>query len=464
MPGFIDTHVHAAPLFDTTAPADGFAPLLAQGITTVILGGDGFASCCSGGASLTTDYFRGIDGPVPEELSRAGVAEYLKWLDGRGPINAGVLVPANTLRSRFAGSAGRPLNAEEVDEMVDALRSALDDGALGLGTGLEYPPGTASTFAELEALNRSLADAGAVHASHARGYGAVIQQGVSELVALGAATGARQHIAHLRAQAAAAGRLLAEAEALDVPLTFDSYPYQAGSTLLTLPIVPVEIAVRGTDVILDWARTSDEVTLLERAGAAVELYRLASHALEHDEFGQELGHVAARRGVGLAQLVRDLIVNSRGAVTVVVPADPRAESEEDYVQLLHAQGHMTCSDGIYLGDHPHPRGWGAFARVLSRHVRERGDLSIEDAAVHLSRRAADTFSVPDRGVLTVGSIADIAIVDLERVTDRATYSSPRVLADGVDRVIVAGNDVWRDGQVVSRTGGRALRRQGVVDA
>jgi len=462
MPGFIDTHVHAAPLFDTSAPTDAFAPLLAQGITTVILGGDGFGSCCSGGVSFTTEYFRGIDGPVPEELRHAGVGDYLRWLDGRAPVNAGVLVPANTLRSAISGSTARSLDDAEIDEMVDRLRSGLDDGALGLGTGLEYPPGVNSTKEELESLNHALAEAGAVHASHARGYGTAIERGLGELAALGAATGARQHVAHLRASATTAESLLTAARVRGVSMTFDSYPYQAGSTLLTLPVVPVGVAVGGADAIVTWARTVDDRAMLQRVGEPVEGFRLASHGLERDEHGHELAHVAERRGVSIAQLVRDLIVHSSGAVTVVVPTDESVESEDDYVRMLRADEHMTCSDGIYTGEHPHPRGWGAFTRVLSRHVRDRGDVSLEGAALDLSSRAARTFSIPDRGVLTTGAVADIVVIDLERVADRATYRAPRTLAVGVDLVIVNGIDVWRNGQVVSHTAGRAIRRRGTA--
>jgi N-acyl-D-amino-acid deacylase len=291
-----------------------------------------------------------------------------------------------------------------------------------------------------------------------RGYGARIGAGMSEITELAEATGARQHVAHLRGSANDVEPLLDDCEKRGVDMTFDSYPYQAGSTLLSARVLAPELTVRGLSVALAWVHAADERELLALSGSSVGGALLASNAASSDELGVPLAEIARRRDLSLGGLLHALLIDSDLAVTVIVPASVSSEAESDYARLLAHSRQMACSDGIYVGDHPHPRGWGAFTRVLARHVVERGDLTIEQAAVHLSARAARVFGIPDRGVLEKGKAADIVVLDLPALRDTANLTSPRELATGVHSVYVNGHETWRDGTVTAPHSGRAIRR------
>jgi N-acyl-D-amino-acid deacylase len=142
----------------------------------------------------------------------------------------------------------------------------------------------------------------------------------------------------------------------------------------------------------------------------------------------------------------------------VVAFRPGERTEADVRAILRHPAHMACSDGIFCGGFPHPRGWGAFARYLGYHTRQLGDYSWPEAVTHLASHAARRFRLTDRGLIRTGFVADIAVFDPAEVTDRSTYSAGRTLAEGVDHVLVNGTLVLESGEPTGATPGRALRR------
>ena len=170
-----------------------------------------------------------------------------------------------------------------------------------------------------------------------------------------------------------------------------------------------------------------------------------------------LSHAAGVWGHGdVADFICTALIACDLAVGCVMDNGPE-RTEEDVRQLLRRPSHMASSDAIFLGRHPHPRGWGAFARLLGRHVRDLGDWTWGEAAYHLSGHAARRFGLSGRGVVAPGHVADLAVIDPARISDAATYDDPARTAQGVRHVVVSGEVALRDGTVLGVKAGRALR-------
>ena len=172
--------------------------------------------------------------------------------------------------------------------------------------------------------------------------------------------------------------------------------------------------------------------------------------------GRPLVEVADRAGLSPAATCVELLRATELRAGCVF-GQPPTNSEESVRALLRHPAQMGSSDGIYVGSHPHPRGWGAFARVLARHVRELGDLSWADAVVHLAANPARRFGFAGRGQLRVGYHADLAVIDPDRVHDAATYDDPRRPAVGIDDVLVNGRPVLAGGELTGALAGTPLR-------
>lgn len=174
-----------------------------------------------------------------------------------------------------------------------------------------------------------------------------------------------------------------------------------------------------------------------------------------------LPDAAERAGSSPGEFCCDLLVATRLEAGCVF-GQPPTNSDESMRALLRHPVHMAGSDAVYQGGHPHPRGWGAFARLLARHVRDLGDWTWEEAAAHLAGRAADRFRLADRGRVEAGRAADLVVVDPAAVTDRATYEAPRTPAEGIDHVLVNGVPVLAGGALTANAvpPGRALKPDG----
>jgi N-acyl-D-amino-acid deacylase len=171
--------------------------------------------------------------------------------------------------------------------------------------------------------------------------------------------------------------------------------------------------------------------------------------------GRRLPDAAAEAGLEPGGLLLDLLVATRMEAAVVIDS-PATTTDEGLRTLLRHPAHMGGSDGIFIGGHPHPRGWGAFARYLAVQVRTNGDWTWSEAVAHLSTAAANRFGLTDRGVIRPGAAADVVVLDPATVGDRADYDHPRELAVGIDDVLVAGVPVLREGRLTGNLPGRPL--------
>jgi N-acyl-D-amino-acid deacylase len=246
-------------------------------------------------------------------------------------------------------------------------------------------------------------------------------------------------------------------QGLDV--TFDSYPYQRASSILGMVVLP------------DWLPTADpaatsaalrDPAVRERlkAGWTDELWpRVTLASVANPDWawteGRSIPDAAARAGLDPADFVIELLLADRLRVGCVFERYPPT-TEESVRALLRDDRHTGGSDGIYVGGHPHPRGYGAVARLLGRHTRELGDWTWPQAVVHLAGRPAQRFGLTGRGRVAAGYTADLVVLDPARVGDRATYETPREPAVGIDDVLVAGVPVLAGGTLTGARPGRGL--------
>ncbi len=458
VPGFIDTHAHAdAAVLDV----DVQHAALRQGVTTLILGQDGlsFAPATPAALAFVTRYFAAINGSHAGLDGAVSVAELLDTWRGATAVNTAFLVPHGTVRYGVLGGADRSPAPDELAEMRRMVEHGLSEGAVGLSTGLEYLPGRYADIAEVAELCRPVAEAGLPYVTHMRGYGVSAATGFDEARAIGVATDVGVHISHYHGPGVPLMSMVDDARSGGLDLTFDSYPYLRSCTILAMAALPRWLD--DTDLDRTVSALRDPATRARVVdGLNPDLLpRITLAHVPEPEWswteGRRLTDAAAQAGVPAAELLVHLLVHTRLAASAVIEAPPSTD-EESMRTLLRHPAHMAGSDGIYMGGHPHPRGWGAFARLLGRHVRELGDWSWEQAIVHLSSHPARRFGLTDRGLIRPGMAADIAVIDPERVGDRADYAHPREVAVGVDDVIVNGVPVLRGGRLTGALAGRPL--------
>ncbi|GGO11567.1 N-acyl-D-aspartate/D-glutamate deacylase [Microbispora rosea subsp. aerata] len=458
LPGLVDCHAHGdAAVFDPRVQHAA----LRQGVTTFVLGQDGlsFAPTTSPEAfAYASGYFAAINGAHPHVDGPVSVGELLDAYDGRTALNTVYLLPHGTIRFDVMGPAERAADEDETRAMLRRVETGLADGAAGLSSGLEYAPGRYADAAELAALCAPLGDL--PYVTHMRGYGASAPVGMAEVVEIARRSGAVVHVSHLHGPASILLPLVEDARRQDVDLTFDTYPYLRASTILAMVTLPPWVPAADPDRAVAMLSTERERLAEEWAGRDDLWPRITlSHApgFEWAE-GMTLPAAAAEYGATPAEFCRVLLVKTRlQAGCVQARPDEGPTGEESVRAVMRDPGHTGGSDGIYMGGHPHPRGFGAFARYLGRHVRELGDLTWEQAAVHLASHPARRFRLPDRGLVRRGQVADLVVVDPATVADTATYEEPRSLAVGVDDVLVGGVPVLRGGELTGATPGRALR-------
>lgn len=457
LPGFVDAHSHAE---SAVLDPDVQEALLRQGVTTLVLGLDGVSYAPDPrGEGWAGRYFAGILGEHPT-FRGGSVGDLLAGYAGRVPVNVAYLAPHGTIRHAVMGPSDAPADAGQRAAMLALLREALDDGAVGLSTGLEYLPAAHADRAELEELCREVARRGLVHASHARGYEEHAPDALSELADLAAATGVRTHVSHLHGPAGPILAALAEAEARGVRMTFDTYPYLRGCSLLAMVALPSWLPLADADAtatLLDdpevAARVAEHLAGLDDLWPRVTLASLPGGLARAE--GRKLVDLAADLGLTPAAAALRVLVTSGLRATCVFAQPPTGTDASLRTLAAHA-GHTVGSDAIYPGSRPHPRGWGTFPATLVRMLAPAGPWTWADAAEHLAARAARVHGL-DRGSLAVGAVADLVLVEPARLAAPASFEDPRVLAEGVDDVVVAGVHVLASGRPTGLTPGRVLR-------
>jgi N-acyl-D-amino-acid deacylase len=462
MPGFIDAHVHVdALIFDREVQLAA----LAQGVTTCIVGQDGlsFAPGTTETARYADDYFGAVNGSWPGP-SPTTVDELLIAYENTTAVNLGVLVPQGNLRFDAIGATNRPASGAELEQMRRCLDESLQAGALGVSSGLDYVPGRFADAAELSALCEVAARHGVPYVTHMRGYEATAATAMREVQSIAEVSGVATHVSHYHGPATLLAGLVDDLRARGLDVTFDSYPYTFGSSILAMVALPAALQADGptataqrlSDADVRAGLLSDWFSSHAESLARVRLSYVASDAYGWAE-GLLLTEAAERVGVSVGSFVCDVLIAANLRVGCVF-RHPPTNTDEDVRALMRHQAHLAGSDGIFLGSKPHPRGWGAFARYLGVHTRELGDWTWGTAALHLSGHTARRFGLVDRGLIRQGFAADVVVLDPVKIADVATYDDPRRPAIGVNSVYVNGTLAFEAGALAHTSPGRGLRR------
>ena len=458
-PGFIDAHVHAEGPLLADGRVDG---ALAQGVTTLVVGQDG--ESWIGGSAATVGYLNRYFAPVNGALRPVrdfGVADFREAVAGRLVQNVAVLASQGTIRHNIAGMAAGPLAAPERAAARRQVEDALAAGAVGLSSGLDYLPSRFGGIEEVTELARPLADAGRPYVSHLRGYGPDVGAGLDELVAVGAAAGARVHASHLWGEPGDIEAALTAAGEAGVPVTYDMYFYRRSSTILAQLLLPPGVQAEGPD------HTLAVLTDPGQRAALLRGEKLTDRYLHNVYLGTVPGDLAGCAGLSVAEAAaREDRPAGEWVLDLLVAAGLNVGGHLDRLELTAAQlawisdadRHCAGSDGIYQGQHPHPRGYAAFARLAGHYLEAGPETGYPRLARHLAANAADAYGLRDRGRVAPGMAADLCVIGAGGPVARATYDRPRELATGVDYVLVNGVIVWPEsraaagalpGQVVS---------------
>lgn len=462
-PGFIDAHVHG----DLALLVDPYhEPAVRQGVTTYVLGQDGVAFAPGSPAvqAYMREYTAGFNGnfPTPGKAWRS-VAEYLAQFDRACALNVCTLVPNGNVRMEVMGLDPRKPTADELAAMRRLIRAGMEEGAVGLSSGLDYVPSIYADKDELSELCREIAPFGGAYVTHMRGYSPQkAPAALAEVFSIGRRAGCAVHVSHFNCLADQTLPLLDDARADGVDVTFDLYCYLYGSTLVSMLTLPPEVCAGGTAATVGRLKQPAVRDGLKEAfdnpRFPIETIQLAS--VPSDEFrhyeGKGLVEAAAAAGRSLVDFVCDLLVATNCAAGCVI-RHFAARQDADVVALMRHPLMMAGSDGIYVGGRPHPRGTGCFARFLGHHVRA-GDWSLEEAVMKCSHHAARRFGLKDRGLLREGFAADVVAFDPAAVADRSTYADGKALAVGVSDVVVNGEFVLRAGERTRALPGRGLKR------
>jgi N-acyl-D-amino-acid deacylase len=361
------------------------------------------------------------------------------------------------------GLADRRATPDEMLSMRRLVREAMEQGAVGLSSGLDYIPSRYADTQELVDLCREIAPFGGVYVTHMRSYtpeGVFGAMDEVSTIARDAAVGV--HISHFNARADQVLPRVDRDRAVGIDLTYDLYPYLAGSSILAMVALPPWVQEGGNEATLGRLRDVRVRTQLEQwfrepkyAHSDLQLSAIAAPKYRHLE-GKMLLDAAAAVGQSPGEFICNVLSESELMVGIV--HFHRGRSDADIHSMMRHPAHMAGSDGIFVGSRPHPRGWGAFARYLGRYVRDEKQWSIEDAVYHLAGHAARRFELSDRGAIAPGKVADIVCLDANRLTDRATFENGRQCATGVEHVWVNGQCVLHCGMRTSALPGRGLRR------
>ncbi len=466
-PGFLDMHSHSDLII--FAQPEASAKVL-QGVTTEVLGQDG-QSVAPIKDEHKADWRRHLSGLLGDygvEWTWNSFDEYLSALEKARPTtNLVSLVPHGSLRLWAVGMDNRRATSGEMDVMKSLLRESLEAGAAGMSTGLIYPPCPYADVAEMIELCKVLRDHGKFFVVHIRNEDAAMMESIDEMLEVARGSGAPIHISHLKAagkpQHGRAGELLekldaARAEGLEI--TFDQYPYTAGSTML-LSMLPEWLQEGSSEQMVERLKSADvrqrilEDMVSKTASSGVDPTDVRISAVKTEKNrhleGKNLFELAEAVDKPLLDAVCDLLIEEDLSVSMIV----FISDEADVRTILRHPLQIACTDGL-LGGKPHPRVYGSFPRIL-RLCRDEHVLALPEAIRKMTSAAAQRLGVADRGLIKEDFRADVVVFNPKTILDTATYEEPRQAPIGIEHVFINGKHVVASGKQVSAKSGKVLR-------
>jgi dihydroorotase/N-acyl-D-amino-acid deacylase len=475
VPGFIDMHSHS----DFSLLVDGRAmSKVTQGVTTEVLGENGSAGPVVGEVAVR-EIEKALD-RFQLELTWRSLGDYFRVLEYSGAaVNIASYVGAGQLRRSVMGFKQGEASPEELAAMKRLLAEAMDDGAIGLSSGLIYIPGRYATTEELIELARVVAERGGIYATHIRSEGAELLAAIDEAIRIGAEAGLPVEIFHFKAAGPSNWSLMPQAiaridsaRAAGIDIAANIYPYVASSTGLDARF-PAWVRAGGSEAFVARledpevrTRVKDELAALAesyggpRAFGESVLVALVFQPQNKRWEGKTLWEIAQATGKDVFDALIDLEYSERGRGLGIyfsmLEDNIRLKLKQPWVSI-GSDGTAVTPDGILGQGKPHPRYYGSFPRVLAKYVRDERVIPLEDAIRKMTSLPAQRLGLRNRGLLREGYFADVVVFDFARIQDRSRFDDPHHYSEGIVHSIVNGRLVLDEGKHTGATPGRVLK-------
>jgi N-acyl-D-amino-acid deacylase len=471
-PGFIDSHAHS----DFTLIADSRASgKLCQGVTTEING-----NC---GMSAAPLYGKAIE-RREEDLKELGISErwnsvreYCSIIEKNGlALNSAMLIGHGNIRGSVVGYDNRPPTATELSRMKQLLDASIQEGGIGLSTGLIYPPGMYSSTDELIALAEVLKTYGLIYTSHMRSEGTGLLEAIQEITSISRKAGIRAHISHIKTagqqnwhKADAAIALITAAREQGMEISCDRYPYIASSTDLD-SLLPSWVFEGGNEEELRRLCSKEmcikiRQELLKQVTSRsywerVIISSVVTHANAWME-GKTIAQISERLGCDEIEAIFTILLQEKLRVGAIF----RSMNEDNLRKFLSlpfcaigSDSSARCFDGPTRLGKPHPRTFGSFPRLIGKYVRDEELMPLTEAIRKATMLPAAIFGLTGRGQIREGFSADIVIFDPDEISDRATFEDPFLKPVGIPYVLVNGSPAVWEGELTQKFSGRMLTR------
>ncbi|MEH6779752.1 D-aminoacylase, partial [Maribacter arcticus] len=422
------------------------------------------------------------DGNIDYDITWETLDGYLQFLEDKGVSpNIASFVGATTLRINTVGFEDRAATEEEMEVMKGMVKTAMEEGAMGIGSSLIYAPGFYADTQELIALCKVASEYDGMYISHMRSEGNQLLESLDELIQIADEAKIRAEVYHLKMAGKdnwnkldAVVSKIDSARAAGLHITTDMYTYTAGATGLDASMPPwvqeggyAKWAERLQDpairkkVAKEMTTPTDE---WENLMMGVESYEdMLLIGFKNDSLkyltGKSLAEIAAMRKTSPVETAMDLVVQDGSRVGTVYFLMSE-ENVKKQIALPYmsfgSDADSSAPEGVFLETSNHPRAFGNVARLLGKYVREEKVIPLEEAVYKLSGLPASNLKIKKRGTLTVGNFADLAIFDANTIIDKATFDEPQQFAEGMVHVFVNGEQVLKDGEHTGATPGRVV--------
>ena len=464
-PGFIDMHAHSGLVLLSEPEHE---PKVRQGVTTELIGVDGNSYA----PFKSQDDFRrfveinsGLDGNPPLPGSWSTVEQYLNMFDRKSAVNIAYILGNSPVRIDAIGWESTPATEDDIANMKAMIREAMEEGAIGMSTGLDYPPGGYASTDELVELSKQVADLGGIYHTHVRyKSGDMFMDPFREAIEIGERSGVPVHITHFYQKAPSPGGapqllgLVEEASASGQDVTFDSYPYSLGSTRILI-VFPDWVHEGGPERLKEALADEDARERLRgevvpRAPTWHDMWLTYFKRPENHKYeGRSIAEIAEMRSQHPVDALCDLLIDE-DLQTCYVAEGLNLKTLPAFV--THPLS-MVGSDAVLLGDFPSPRTYGCFPVILAEYVREERQMSLPNAIRKMTSFPAQRLGLQDRGVIRDGMNADITVFNASSVRAPATRTDPKQFPVGIEYVIVNGTVVVDGGSHTGALPGRAVR-------
>jgi len=479
-PGFIDAHSHSdiSILFNPILESS-----IKQGITTLIVGNCGMSLAPVNPSTkdlLLKDLSPFIPSNVELKIEWESFKEYLEKEEKMSfSSNIVHLVGHGTIRIAIMGFENREPSIEELEKMKELVAEAMEAGAIGMSSGLIYPPGAYSKTWELIELSKIVAKYGGIYCSHIRGEGATLIEAIKEAIIIGKEANIPIHISHHKASGKEQWGKTKETLALienarenGIDITFDQYPYEAGMTSLST-LLPSWVHEDGLDKMLERLKIKEvrerikkeieesivKHNLIKECGW--ENIYISSVKSEKNKFmeGKNLKQISQIRKENEFDTLFNILIEEEGQVTMII----FSMNEEDIRRIMKHNLQMFGTDSWAIDSCKkesgmvHPRFYGTYPKVFRKYVKEEKLFSLEEAIRKMTSFPAQRFFLMDRGIIKEGMWADIVIFNLENIKDKATYENPHQYPEGIEYVLINGEIVIERGEYTGAMPGKVLK-------